>query len=209
MSNPNRPSGFRPVRHLNGSAWNGQAEVFAIAAADATAIGVGDLVKLVAGSDTGAPPTSQVTPVVVPGYGQVTRIAAGSDIPAGVVVGFIPNYSNLNLPSQYHAASTGLRYALVCIDPTVIYEAQFSGTFVPASTVGKNASPTVTATSASTGISGMQVDSATVATTATLSLKILQVAPKVEYDPSDTANVKLWVTLNSNSFGNGTGAAGV
>lgn len=209
MPNANRPAGFRPVRHLNGSSWNGQTELFAIATADATAIGVGDLVKLVAGSDTGAPPTSTVTPVVVPGYGTVTRIAAGGDVPAGVVVGFVPNYSNLNLPSQYHAASTGLRYALVCIDPTVIYEAQFSGAFVAASTVGKNASPTVTATNASTGISGMQVDSTTVATTSTLTLKILQVAPKVEYDPADTANVKLWVTVNNGSFGNGLGAAGV
>lgn len=209
MSNPNRPSGFRPVRHTNGSAWNGQCEVFAVAAADATAIGVGDLVKLVAGSDTGAPPTSSVTPVVVPGYGTVTRIAAGGDVPAGVVIGFVPNWSNLNLPSQYHAASTGLRYAMVCIDPTVIYEAQYNGTFAAASTVGKNASPTVTATSATTGISGMQIDSATVATTATLTLKILQVAPRVDYDPTDNSSVKLWVTINNGSFGNGTGAAGV
>lgn len=209
MSNPNRPAGFRPVRHLNGAAWNGQCEVYAIAAADATAIGVGDLVKLVAGSDTGAPPTSQVTPVVVPGYGQVTRIAAASDVPAGVVVGFMPNWSNLNLPSQYHAASTGLRYALVCIDPTTVYEAQANAAITIATTVGKNASPSLGAVTASTGVSGMMVDISTVATTATLTLKILQIAPKVEYDPTDLTNVKLWVTVNNGTFGNGLGAAGV
>lgn len=209
MANPNRPSGFRPVRHLNGSAWNGQVEVFAIASADATAIGVGDLVKLVAGSDTGAPPASSVTPVVVPGYGQVTRITAAGDVPAGVVVGFIPNYSNLNIPSQYHAASTGLRYALVCIDSTVVYEAQANAAIVIASTVGKNASPSLGAAVASTGVSGMMVDISTVATTSTLTLKILQIAPKVEYDPSDLTNVKLWVTVNNGSFSGGLGSAGV
>lgn len=209
MPNANRPAGFRPVRHLNGSPWNGQAEVFAIAAADATAVGVGDLVKLVAGNDTGAPPASSVTPVVLPGYGQVTRIAAAADVPVGVVVGFVPNYSNLNIPSQYHAASTGLRYAFVIVDPTVVYEVQANAAIVIASTVGKNASPSLGAVNASTGVSGMMVDIATAAVTATLTLKIMQIAPKVEYDPADLTNVKLWVTLNDVTFGNGTGNTGV
>lgn len=209
MPNANRPSGFRPVRHFDGSAWNGQAELFAIAAADATAIGVGDLVKLVAGSDAGANPTGSVTPVVLPGAGTITRITAAADVPAGVVVGFVPNYTNLSIPSQYHAASSGLRYALVCLDPTVIYEAQASGTFAAATTVGKNASPTLGAVNAATGVSAMQVDLTTAAATATLTLKIIQVAPKVDYDPSDNTNVKLWVSLNSNTFVGGTGAAGV
>lgn len=209
MPNVNRPTGFRPVRHFDGSAWNGQAEVFAIAAADATTIGVGDIVKLVAGSDSGTPPTSSVTPLVLPGYGTVTRIAAGGDIPAGVVVGFLPNYSNLSLPSQFHLASSGLRYALVCTDPTVIYEAQASAAIVLATTVGKNASPTLGAVNTATGVSAMLVDIATLATTATLTLKILQVAPRVDYDVTDLTNVKLWVSLNSMSFVGGTGAAGV
>lgn len=209
MPNVNRPTGFRPVRHFDGSAWNGACEVFAIAAADATTIGIGDLVKAVAGSDAGAFPTGSVTPVVLPGTATITRIAAAADVPVGVVVGFIPNYTNLSLPSQFHLASSGLRYALVCIDPTVIYEAQASGTFAAASTVGKNASPTLGAVNTSTGISAMLVDLTTVATTATLTLKIIQVAPKVDYDPADNTNVKLWVSLNSNTFVGGTGAAGV
>ncbi len=208
MPNVNRPSGFRPVRHLGGAAWNGQTEIFAIAAADATSIGVGDLVSVVAGSDSGVP-TNSVTPVVLPGAPQITRIASAATVPAGVVVGFVPNYSNLNIPSQYHAASSGLRYAFVCVDPTVVYEVQANAAIVLASTVGKNASPSLGATSAATGVSGMMVDIATVATTATLTLKILQVAPRADYDVNDLTNVKLWVTLNSNTFGNGTGAAGV
>lgn len=209
MPNVNRPSGFRPVRHFDGSPWNGQAELFAIAAADATAIGVGDLVKLVAGIDTGAPPASTVTPVVLPGYGQVTRVAANTDIPAGVVIGFIPNYSNLSIPQQYHAASSGLRYALVCIDPTVVYEVQANAAITLATIGGKNATYSLGAVTASTGQSGMMLDVSTIATTATLPLKVLQVAPRADYDVTDLTNVKLWVSLNSNTFVGGTGAAGV
>lgn len=209
MPNVNRPSGFRPVRHLNGAPWNGQAEVFAIAAADATAIGVGDLVKMVAGVDVGTPPTSTVTPVVLPGYGQVTRVAANTDIPAGVVIGFIPNYSNLSIPSQYHAASSGLRYALVSIDPTVVYEVQANAAVTLATIGGKNSTYTLGAVVASTGISGMQFDVSQIGTTATLPLKVLQVAPRADYDVTDLTNVKLWVTLNSNTYAEGTGAAGV
>ncbi len=209
MPNVNRPAGFRPVKHLNGSAWNGQTEIYAIAAADATSIGVGDLVSIVAGSDAGTPPTGSVTPVVFPGAGQITRIATAGTVPGGVVVGFVPDYNNLALPSQYHAASSGKRYAFVCVDPSVVYEAQASAAITLASTVGKNASPTLGATSASTGVSGMQVDISTVATTATLTLKILAIAPRADYDPTDLTNVKLWVTLNNMTYGNGTGNAGI
>ena len=42
MANANRPSGFTPVQYLNGSTWSGQARLYSIAAAYATALYIGD-----------------------------------------------------------------------------------------------------------------------------------------------------------------------
>ena len=47
MANINRPNGFRPVRHLNGSMYNGQGNLYYIPSSDANAYAVGDLVTLV------------------------------------------------------------------------------------------------------------------------------------------------------------------
>lgn len=191
MANISRPNGLRPVKHLNGSAWNGQTQYFAILASNGTATGVGDLVMLDGAADSNGVPS-------------VARITNGTtSVPIGVVVGFVPDYSNLYTPSQYRLAST-LRYAFVCTDPTVVYEAQGSGTYGVATDSGLNAGATLTAVSTSTGLSGMQVDLTTKATTATLPLKILGVVQRPDNDVSDTSNLKLHVTLNNDAFANGT-----
>jgi len=46
MANINAPKGFIPVRHLTGSPWNGQVTPAFVPSSDATAIYVGDAVKL-------------------------------------------------------------------------------------------------------------------------------------------------------------------
>lgn len=189
MANVNRPNGLRPVRHIDGSAWNGQIETFAVLAADATALFVGDVVKLSGTADAS-------------GVAAITRLTANTDLPAGVIVGFTPDYSNLNIPSQYRAASTA-RYALVCTDPTAVYEVQATGTTVVAD-VGLNAGVTFTAGSTSTGISGMQLDGTTKATTATLPLKILGWVQRADVDIADGTNMKVNVLLNTNNFAGGT-----
>lgn len=189
MANVSRPNGLRPVRHFDGSAWNGQAETFALLAADATATFVGDLVKLSGSADAN-------------GVASIARLAANTDLPVGVVVGFTPDYSNLNTPSQYRAASTA-RYALVCTDPTVIYEVQATGTTVVAD-VGLNAGVTFTAGSTSTGISGMQLDGTTKATTVTLPLKILGWVQRPDVDIADGSNMKVNVMLNSSNLAGNT-----
>lgn len=194
MPNVSRPNGFRPVKHMDGSAWNGQLEKFAVLASDATALYTGDLVKLSGAADAS-------------GLAAVTRIVtAATDVPVGVVVGFEVDYSSPNSPGAFRAASTA-RYALVCVDPSVVYEAQASGAYGIATDAGLNAAPTVTAGSATTGVSGMQVDLATKATTATLPLKILGLVQRVDNDLTDTSNMKVHVVINSHAL-NG-GVAGV
>jgi hypothetical protein len=191
MANVSRPNGYRPVKHLDGSAWNGQTQLFSLLAANATAVGVGDLVSLEGAADAN-------------GVASITRLANGSTgVPVGVVVGFLPDYSNLAIPSQYRAASTA-RYALVCVDPTVVYEAQATGTFVIAADMGLNAGSTLTAVSTTTGLSGMQIDLATKQTTSTLPLKIIGFVQRPDNDITDTSNPKLLVTINNHALSAGT-----
>ena len=51
MANSDAPSGFKPVKHLNGNPWNGKVNVYYIPATDGTATFIGDAVKS-AGSAT-------------------------------------------------------------------------------------------------------------------------------------------------------------
>jgi hypothetical protein len=57
----------------------------------------------------------------------------------------------------------------VCVDPNQVYEVQYAGTSVAAATitanVGQNGQFTLTAGNTTTGASGMQLDSAGLATT--------------------------------------------
>ena len=55
MANKDRPSGLTPIRHLNGSAWNGAMNVYWHSSTDTTAIFKGDIVstKQVMGGTSG------------------------------------------------------------------------------------------------------------------------------------------------------------
>lgn len=208
MSSVSRINGFRPVASLSASGFNGQTISVFVPASDASVIMVGDAVKLLgdARAATGAP--------------TVTRITAATDIPLGIVVGIsfegqgditnVPPVNDLNTPI-YRRASTD-RYLLVMTDPDAMYEVQYAGTSVAAATitanVGQNGQFTVTAGNTASGASGMQLDSAGLATTATLPLKIVGFPNRPDNIPGDTY-FSYYVKLNSASFATGTGSAGV
>ena len=170
MANSDAPSGFKPVKHLNGNPWNGKVNVYYIPATDGTATFIGDAVKS-AGSATsdGLYPT-------------VAQAAAGDAI-RGVVIGFSDqpyvsvNTDNLN--EKYRAASVA-RYAFVVDDPDVIFEVQedSAGGSIAAASVGLSCDFVVGSGSTVTGKSGMEVDSSDVATAAG-QFKLLRVSNKV------------------------------
>lgn len=207
MASVSRINGFRPVKHINGSPYNGQAELAFVPSSDSTVIMVGDAVKLAgdARAATGAP--------------TVTR-AGATDVPLGIVVGIafsgvgdvtnVPPVSDLNTP-VYRRASTD-RYLLVCTDPTVVYETQYAGTSVAAATitanVGLNGQFVTTAGNTTTGASGMQLDSTGLAATATLPLKIVGFPNRPDNIPGDTY-FSYYVKLNGATLGDGTGSTGV
>lgn len=171
MANVSRPMGFFPLRHLNGSPWNGQVNPFLVPSSDGTAVYIGDVVKT---AGTSGAAGTVVNGMDCEGMQAVIRVAAGNagqDI-VGVVVGFLPDVTDLT--KKHRAASTN-RIALVVTDPTVVYGLQEDADTTPvaAASVGLNAAFTTTAGSATTGLSGMELDSTSVATTNTLPIKVL------------------------------------
>ena len=193
MANVSRIMGLRPVRHLSGSAWTGQTETLAFLAADATAAYVGDLVKFSG--------TASAT-----GVASITSSTADADLHTGILVGMVPDYSNLNNPSAYRVASTA-RTAMVIVDPTVVYEIQADAA-TAITDVGLNVGLNYTAGSSTTGLSAFTAKMSTKATTSTLPLKIIGVRQSPDQDMSDSSSWKLLVTLNTNVFGS-AGTAGI
>ena len=198
MANTSRLHGFRPIRHLNGSAYNGQTMRMWIPASDATATYVGDVVKLSGTADTDGNPS--------------VIVAAAGNTPVGVVVGFEPNpldlTQNYRIASQNITAQNAGRWAYVCADSDIVMEVQGSGTFALGD-IGQNASLTAaTGGSTTTGQSGMALDDATKNTTSTLVFQIIGVVQSPDNDVTGTTLTKLLVRFNVHQFGS-VGTTGV
>lgn len=196
--------GFRPVKHLTGAPYNGQVNRYMISASDSQATNVGDLVQL---SDNDALVDAQGFGV----YPAVERIGSGTSVPiVGVIVGFEPDYSNLNA-GNYRAASTR-RIVLVADSPDLLLAAPQDavGGVVAAASVGLNVAINLgTAATAAPWASGMSVDSSTVATTNTLPLQIVGVTAAPDNDVTSTARpAELLVRINTHAF-KAAGVAGV
>lgn len=197
-------AGFRPVKHLNGSAWNGQVNRYMISASDASATNVGDLVQL-------SGDAALVDEDGVGVYPAVKRLASGTAAPiVGAIVGFEPDYSNLNAPN-YRAASTR-RVVLVADAADTIFAAPQDGVggVVAAASVGLNAAVNLGTAGTSGGYaSGMSVDSSTVAVTSTLPVQIMGVTASPDNDETSTSRpAELLVRINTHQYG-AAGLAGV
>jgi hypothetical protein len=120
MANLVAPRGFTPKRHLDGSPFNNQSQLFLIPSSDNTALFVGDVVQM--GGSAGAAGLV-VAGVNCEGIPTAIKAASGTtgQLNLGVVMGFLVDPTNLQL--AYRVASTN-RLALVCTDMTVVYEVQ-------------------------------------------------------------------------------------
>ncbi len=212
MANVSRIFGFRPTKHTSGAPYNGQGNMYAVAASDGTALFVGDPVVL-DGSGT------------VGGIATVTKATATGQV-LGVITGFVPvnvdpvtgsitaGSVTLDTP-QYRLASTA-RYVMVEDADDVLYEVeQATGsnaayTYLVAD-IGLNVGHSTVAGSTSTGTSAATVDMSTKATTATLPWKIVGAIQRVDNETLTgvSTSVHLLVKLNQAGLGSGTGATGV
>lgn len=209
MANTSRINGFRAVKHVNGSPYNGQCNIYATAASDGTAIFVGDPVKLAADANA-------------QGVQIVTKATAGAAV-LGVCVGVINTKLDpvagsmtngsiaLDTP-QYRPASTA-QYILVCDAPDVLYEVEAATgsnaaySFAVAD-VGLNADLTTVAGSTTTGTSGAALNMATALSTATLQFKIMGVVQRPDNEIGGNYT-KVLVKVNNAQLSAGTGTAGV
>lgn len=204
MANISKINGFRPVKHVTGAPYNGQSNIYAVAASDNTALFVGDVVKLAADANT-------------QGVQHVTAHAAGvaaTGQPAlGVVVGVIntkldPVTGNMSGGSisldtpVYRPASTA-QYVLVADSPDLIYEVEAtaagSAYAFAVADVGQNANIFAGAGSTSTGNSAHSLNMSDKGTAATLPFKITGVAAKVGNEVTGNYT-KVNVQINNHQF---------
>jgi hypothetical protein len=203
MANTSKINGFKAVKHINGSPYNGQANIYFIPSTDGTAVYVGDVVKLAGSADS-------------VGTATVTLAAAG-DAVVGVVVGIVntkldpvtgkmsSGSISLDTP-QYRAASTNC-YVLVADSPDIVYEVEAANGTPAATDIGLNINHAVGTPSSTTGTSGAYIDFGTEATTAALTFKLLSFVNRVDNEIG--ASAKMLVKINNHQFNGGTGTLGV
>jgi hypothetical protein len=187
MANADRAAGLLPVRYITGAPYNGAADVYSTATGDATAIFLGDPVKLSGTSTT-------INGVV---YADVDQAATG-DVIIGVVVGVLPVTNDSLI---YRAASTARRL-LVATDPSLLYEIQevSGGTALTAAAIGLNADFVVGTGNTTTGMSGVELNNVGEAVTNTLDLQILGLVSRADNEVGEHA--KWLVRINRHQFAN-------
>ncbi len=198
MANADIVRGAFPVGQLDGSPFTGKVNMYLVPSGDGTAMFIGDFVKR--GGSTGAAGTV-VAGQDVEGMPTVIQAAATDTLLVGVVVGFLPDPTNLSL--RHRLVSTN-RIALVADSPNTIFEIQEDsvGGALTADEVGENADITVAAGNTTTGLSGMELDSSD-HKTATAQLRILSLAKRA--DNAIGTNAKWNVVINEHAYKTTTG----
>lgn len=193
MANFVAPRGFVPSRYLDGSAWNGAVNMYAVLTSETNQINPGDTVKSAAGADANGIPA-------------VTKITNGTDTMRGVVISCLiatPNNpslvgTNLDLTIQnIPATKTKTYYVLVADDPTIIFEIQDDGITTAnlvAANANKNCSYTVTNPTSPQQNSATVLLSSSFATTQALPLKLMGLVQK----PNNTFGANATWLVRSN-----------
>ena len=191
MANLVADTGFSPVRYVSGSPYNGEVNPY-VAAADAQAIYIGDLVTLTGASST----INGYT------YPNVVQSAQG-DVFQGVCVAVDPiqgTGATGQSSTIYRAASTQ-RIVWVCDDPNVLFEVMEvnSGTPIPIADIGLNVSIVVAQGSTTTGKSAMHLTNTTQLTTNTLDMKLIGIVNRDDNTPASAAQRWL-VRINRHKY---------
>lgn len=189
MANQDAPFGLRPLRSGSGSDLTGMQNKYRIASGYATAIYQGDLVAVVTG-------------------GGIERVGAGgSGLILGVFNGcrYTDPTSGKETFSNYYPASTSASdiEAFVIDAPHALFEVQSDEAFPVADLFG-NFDIVATAGDSNSGISRVELDTSTGATTATLPLKAVDISQDPENSDVSSANTNVVVMINNHLFSGGT-----
>jgi len=210
MANTSRINGFKPVKHLNGSPYNGQANLYEVPAGEAVPVFIGDLVKL---SDSAA---TSLYPAVEAVVGASAQIAAGPIL--GAVVGIVNvktdptsgilSTGSISLDTPVYRPALTKQFVLVCDNTDVVYEAEADASVASAS-IGLNVGVGASAHTNPllNGASPMYVYSTTAPdATSTRPLQIVGIVNRPDNEIG--ANSKVLVRINVQSYGS-VGVAGV
>lgn len=204
MANTSKINGFRPVKHVTGAPYNGQANIYGVASGDSTALFVGDVVKLAA--DANAAGIQYVT-------AHAAGVAGTGQPAVGVVVGIINtkldpvdgrmSAGSISLDTPVYRPGSVEQYVLVADAPDLIYEVEATAagsaySFAVAD-VGQNANIFAGSGSTSTGNSAHSLNMSDKGTAATLPFKIVGVSKKI--DNEVTGNyTKVLVQINNHQY---------
>lgn len=191
MANFDNPNGATPVGTLNGSPWTDSVRAYQLDGSHA-AIAVGDLVQMTAD-----------------GYPDV--YAAGEVGFIGVCVGVLPavattvngklgdNFLSNSEPTisgaaVRNSAANATDVILVCTAPDAIYEMQEDGDTTPLTLAGRGANIEIVnaGVNATTGNSTMELDSTTIAQTATLPFILLDLVQRPGNELASVDATKPW-----------------
>lgn len=204
MANISTINGFRPVKHLNGSPFNGQANIYEVPAGESVPVFVGDLVKLSDSNSTAGYPACE------------SFCAASSQVISGNVLGAVVGILNtkfdpdgaltsgsLSLDTPVYRAASTKQFVLVADSPDLIFEAEADASVALAS-VGLNADVGASAHTNPllTGASPMYVYSTTApSASATRPLQILGIVKRPDNEAAAAYN-KVLVKITNHAYGN-------
>lgn len=186
------PYGFRPITS-RGEPWTGKTRAVVFASGDSTAAYIGSMVKFTGESQVVNGKNLAVVTVADPADTQL----------AGAVVRFSNDPDGYK---SYREASTE-RVAYIPQDRDVMYSVQEDedGTPLTSGAVGANIDFTAESGTTATGLSTMELDSSTVATTASLPLRIVELEG-IEGNEITAGDRPQWVvTINQDAYTNTTG----
>lgn len=211
MANTNAPFGLKPVKHIDGSAWNGAVSLYYIASTDTAAYYVGDAIKSASGvagdTLTGAPAVTLAgTRNAALTSGNLRGVVVGIGTAVNTPAGSYPQpFDPTNLAAMFIPATKAQAYYVwVVDDPTVVYEAQTDT--LASAPYNQNAPLFVAnAPTAPKVYSDSYVQGSAVGTTQALPLRILGGVWREGNDLSGTAQyAKLLVKINQHELSNNT-----
>lgn len=208
MANATTKYGLIPVRHFNGSPWNGQSTMYYIDKSDTVAYYLGDVVQA---TNTGDLTTGAPGALLFGTRGSTSTSGA----PRGVVVGFGTQAGNAGTSAPLMADPNDLTamfipatktqnyYIWVVDDPTVVFRARTNT--IASTAFNENTGLVVgLAPTAPANQSTTYIDGASATTTATLPIKIMGAVNDPTNDlTSPGTNAEIYVMLNTHDlFGN-------
>lgn len=202
MPTLNAPFGLQPYRGGGSSAYALQTRRYFIPQANANAFYIGSPVQLAATSDADGTPGIDVNAGTGAFVGAIVSIEA---VNVGGIsqVGVTLSQEQVSIP----ATKTRDYYVLVADDPNQVFEIQGDATATNqiAANANKCATMTIAAPSPATfPVSAAVLNSASIATTNTLSLKLLGLSPRPEANRKGYGSWAVWlVKINQHQLANG------